>query len=1408
MKYPLTSQQRNIWNLMNAYNARIANISGLFTFDAELDLKILAEAINMFVKSQEGVRLQIHTDGQNAFQVPEEYRHFDVPVLEFDSLKSAEEYFKAEGSKPFRANGKLYKFSIYKTEGKTGVFPCISHLVADAWSLSLFCDSIIRYYCQLADTGNTETPVFSYLEYVVKESQYTASQRYARDKSFWETRFPERPFLSQIVPERTASADGMAERYSTVMGANISRQIRSCCADHGISPAIVFEAAVLIYLHGINITPSENIIGVPVLNRTSRREKQIVGMFISTVPLGIRVDDESSAAELFKAISSAHRTLFRHQQYPYSDILHYLREKHGIAGSLFDVVVSYQNARISEATEYAYHTKWLHNGCSEIPLVLHIDDRDGRGDFTVNLDYQTAVFTDAHVRLLFTRLRYIISQITSHADAAVGNIRIIPEDEYNRVVYGFNDTHSDYCRSKCVHELFSKQAAKNPGKTALVFNGRNITYRELDEASNSLAHYLREKLGIKPNEIVPIISKRGWQVVAAMLGVMKAGGAYMPVDPAYPKDRVLFMAGEAKSRAALTFGYTGDIGVDMVNLGLFDFCALPEQIENVSSPNDTCYVIFTSGSTGNPKGTLISHRGLNNFTSRENVFYKAIFNGCDRVLAIGSIAFDISIGEIIQPLVNGASLVLAAEADLENANRIAHLIIEEKVDLIHITPSRLLYYLSNTLFRKAIGRVKTILSAGEAFPAAVYDGIRKYTDAKIFNGYGPTETTIGSTFTEIKSADMITIGKPMSNVLIYVLDKLGRPCPIGVPGEICISGDGVGYGYLNRPELTAEKFVQNPFAAGKTMYKSGDLAAWLVDGNLEYLGRIDSQVKIRGLRIELGEIESIMRTFEGIKMSAAAARQEASGRQYLVGYYTSDKAIDETRLREYLASKLPRYMVPNYFVQLENIPMTLSGKTDRKNLPDPKISIQANLHTEPATATERAICESAGRLGISAEPGDNFFEHGGDSLMAIQLIMLLSEKGYTVSMQDIYEYPTPAELGSFLDGRACGHDDYVQGDFAGYDRILRGNTSCTAYRPEGKPLGDILLTGATGFLGAHLLDAALSRQAGAVYCLVRSAERFRQALQYYFGSKYAGEQGRRIIPVTGDITDRGSLSKLPKGVCTVIHAAANVKHYGEYCGFKAVNVDGTGNMLDYACAVGAQFAYISTTSVGGLVLKNIGKNKALFTEADFYIGQDLSNVYIRSKFEAERLVLDKIDEGMSCRIFRMGNLTNRYSDGVFQANDSGNAFWNRLRTFISVGAVPEILAEEYAEMTPADMAAEAVILLEEHAAKQQTVFHVANCSNAVTYRDLGGMIAKQGIGLEIMETGAFLERLNALPDAGGRFAANELSELQRIRSLPKVTVDSSYTEGILKSAGFAWRSISDSYLGRYMRYFKDARKIF
>ena len=1012
----LTTPQQNIWNLQKYYaDSAISNICGAIFYDTRLRTDILSQAINKEIELQTGLRLQFcEIDGKPA-QYVADYTYQDIPVRVFNTKEDYAVFANDFARQPVKlTGGKMYEFCIVEVEGRSGFIVKASHLISDAWSFSLFAHEITSFYNTLATGEQIPENDFSYIDYIETEKQYLKSEKYANDRKFWAEKYPAMPEKSIIKYSVSPISKLSSDRFSCQLSEADTKSIDDFCSESGISQAVLFESAIMTYLARINEENTSVTIGIPVLNRSTKKEKSTVGMYISTMPLTVPVSRQMTAAELCEEITSAHREIFRHQKYPYQNILQMIREKYNFSGSLFDVMVSYQNAK----TEASGKTEWYSNGYSETPLELHIDNRDSTSHYTVTIDYQTELFSSsAEIELLVNRIVGIIRQIISAPDTTVEQLDILTESEKQKAIYDFNDTAVDYPRDKCVHDLFSEQAAKTPDKVALIFEDEQFTYKQLDEMSNSLAHYLREK-GVKPNDIVPIISQRSYLAVVAMFAVLKAGGAYMPVDPTYPKDRIDYMINDAGSGIALTCGYNEPLAVETIVLDGFDFSINCTPIKNVNTPDDLCYLIFTSGSTGKPKGAMLKHSGVINFANCRNPFVKAVFANCNIILAIGAFTFDISVVEIYIPLLNGLCTVVANEESINNPDLLAHIILINSVDFVHATPTRLSYYLNSNSFESAICNIKTILTAGESFTPDLLEKIRKSTNARIYNGYGPTETTVGCSFAIIEKADNITIGKPIANTQIYILDKNRKPLPIGVAGELCISGDGVGKGYLNRPELTAEKFIPNPFIDGKTMYCTGDLACWREDGEIEYLGRIDTQVKIRGLRIELGEIESVMSSFDGIHMTAATDKRDENGRQYLVGYYTADSDIDEKALRRHISAKLPKYMVPNYFVHLDEMPMTASGKTDRKNLPLPEFTASNKEYAAPETETEIAVAAIWSRLLKTDRIGkdSDFFDLGGDSLMVISLLAELESSFNTqLSMKDIMENPVLEKMAVLID---------------------------------------------------------------------------------------------------------------------------------------------------------------------------------------------------------------------------------------------------------------------------------------------------------------------------------------------------------------------------------------------------------
>lgn len=672
------------------------------------------------------------------------------------------------------------------------------------------------------------------------------------------------------------------------------------------------------------------------------------------------------------------------------------------------------------------------------------------------------------------------------------------------------------------------------------------------------------------------------------------------------------------------------------------------------------------------------------------------------------------------------------------------------------------------------------------------------------------------------SAD-IHIGKPITNTQIYIVDKYMQLVPIGIVGELCIVGDGVGAGYLNRPELTAEKFIDNPFGEGK-LYKTGDLAYWREDGNIAYVGRNDFQVKIRGLRIELGEIENAICAIEGIMQSVVVVRKNDEGRQLICAFYTGTE-MDGKEIRNHIGKKLPKYMLPHIFTHLAEMPLTSSGKINRKALPEISLE-QATNDTEyvaPETPMQKKLCNLIEEILGFSPVGimDDFFDLGGDSLKAIEYVSKAHNEGIYFPLQNVFDYPTVKSLCDCIENGDKQKLSFADIDFSKLNPVLKKNTVDNMRIPETTEVGNILLAGATGYLGIHILADYLEHDSGVAYCLVRgrtqedAQNRMAELLTFYFGDRYLNSN--RIQVLCADLQkdwlglQQEQYEGLLSNVDMVVNTAASVKHYGSYQYFYDVNVETTKRLIDFCKKADARLIHASTLSVSGNSFADeftgyISDTEIHFYESNLYIGQPLDNVYARSKFEAEKAVLDAMHEGLRANIMRMGNLTNRLFDGVFQRNYESNAFLQRIRAVLELGVAPDYLLDLYAEFTPIDEAACAVMTIARHFSTRQTVFHIN--STKVVYMDkLVEYFNELGYDLQVVSGKKFTEALRATAKQNGmeyvfETFINDMDENDQLNYDSNIRIENDFTVEYLKTLGFEWSNIGLEYLKKYVEWFK------
>lgn len=877
--------------------------------------------------------------------------------------------------------------------------------------------------------------------------------------------------------------------------------------------------------------------------------------------------------------------------------------------------------------------------------------------------------------------------------------------------------------------------------------------------------------------------------------MQKAGAAYIPSDPEYPADRVKLILEDSGAKLIIT----PEVAEELLQT---EDTTLPQ---TSLTPNDLAYLIYTSGSTGRPKGVMLRHEGMCNYATAlpANVEAYAVANAAESILAVTTISFDASLHEIAISLFNGLTLVLANEEQTKNPLDMAALIHEHHIGYVSATPSQWQTWIYSTEFVEAIRTVPIIRFGGEKLPESLLHQMQQLTPSRILNTYGPTETTVSSNIQELTHAERVTVGRPQLNVKEFVVDSDGNELPVGVVGELFIGGRGVARGYNNLDDMTRERFIDYH---GTRIYKSGDYAKWAPDGDVFILGRKDHQIKLRGLRIELGEVENVIARVEGVKNVVIMIRQ-LSGKEHLCAYFTADRPIDITEMKAEISKSLTLYMVPTAYLQLEKMPMTPNGKTDLKALPEPQLAISGEYEA-PANDTERTFCDIFAKILQMDRVGatDNFFELGGTSLVVTRVIIEADKAGLHVSYGEVFANPTPRKLACLITGESenTGQvDDPVAAfDYTAINNLLQRNTLGFFRAGERHPLGNVLITGSTGYLGIHILRELIDSDAPNIYCMVRgksqeaAESRLRTLLYYYFSESFKELFGKRLHIVLGDVTQ--DIDESLK-VDTVFNCAAVVKHFSEGTEIEDVNIGGAQHCVDFCIKTGAKLIHISTASTRGIWAGEIKDD--VFTEQRFYMGQYLGNQYIYSKFIAERLILDAVAlHGLNAKIMRVGNLAARSTDGEFQANFSTNSFMGRIRIYNMLGCCPYALRNKRVEFSPINEVAQAICLLAT-TPKECTVFHPYNIHGQFLGDVLTGLTSV-GQGIQFVEQEDFQKAMDEAgqdPQKAKQMAALlAYKDMAHGQKTADVQRDNDYTTQVLYRLGFSWSPTSWDYVERML----------
>ena len=1020
--YDLTEPQKSIWLIEQYYpNTTINTISGTLIMEEEINLEILKRAIYIFVEKNDSFRTRIIIKNGEPKQYVNKILKFEIEEL---TLSNREELKKLESKiieDPFELiNCDLFKFTIIKFKDGTGGFNAkVHHIISDAWTMSLLINEITEIYTALVSNYEVESQLYpSYLQYIDSNKEYKNSEKYLKDEKYWKNTFDTMPENSYIANYKNKTENLEAKRREYVLDKDIIDRIKVFCQNGKTSIYSFLMSVYSLYLSRVSGNKNP-IIGTPILNRKNYREKNTTGMFISTIPNKIHINNELKFKEFISEVTRIQREIFKHQQYGYEKILKSIREKYNIKKQLYDIVLSYQNARDnSKQSKLLYHTKWIFNNYLANSLWINIYDMDNTEELKIFYDYQICKFCETDIDNIHKRILYIMEQILENEEIILKDIEVITPDEKNKLLFEFNNTKTEYQADKTIKELFEEQVNKSPEKIAIVYEDNQMTYKQLNEKANQLAYYLRINKKIKSNDIIGIMVNRSIEMIIGILAIIKAGGTYLPIDPDYPKERITYMLEDSNTKTVLVNNFTYNIvssNISMIDISLdSDIYRYQKDgnLDNINVQDDLLYVIYTSGSTGKPKGVMLTHKNINNYI---NGLKKVIdFSENKTIVSVTTICFDIFVTEVWAGLLNGLKIVLANENEQNMPIKLNELCIKHHVDIIQTTPSRYNILLNSNNY-KFLENVKDILVGGEVLGEVLLSKMRSVTKANIYNMYGPTETAVWSTIKNVTETNEITIGKPIINTQIYILDKNKKLLPPDIPGELYIGGDGVSKGYLNNKELTNEKFIKTSFSSTK-IYNTNDMAYVKENGELVYLGRTDFQVKVNGYRVELEEIENSILKFDRISSCVVIVKKDIRGRDNIYAYFEAKEKIDINKLRKNLQQQLPQYMVPQYFLQLNNLPYTPNGKIDRKRLPDIHIERKTKLKKAETQIEKKLEKIIRNLLNLSnIDFSEDLLSLGGDSLTAISLASEINKEfDIDITIKEIMETKSLEELSKVI----------------------------------------------------------------------------------------------------------------------------------------------------------------------------------------------------------------------------------------------------------------------------------------------------------------------------------------------------------------------------------------------------------
>lgn len=1341
--FRLSLQQEYLWSLYKDNAAQNYLVQGTILIEGNLKLEVLKMALANIVERYEilrtnfhylpGITIPVQAIADNLAGLTLLEKFYDLSDLTPQAQEQEIENILATTknlSLNFEQESLFNTSLITLAKQRHLLIISTSAMLIDGNSLHNLIRELSRIYAACLQGESISEQPLQYVDFAEWQNEILAAEETEIGREYWRQQdFSTLGDLNLTGESQLGRQLEFSPRlFTTKISENVVNKISKIALDYNTSAANYLLACWQTLLWRLTKQDSM-IIGITCAGREYPELKETLGLFAKVLPLPSHFHDHLSFSQVMQNVEQSLAEISRWQEcFNWQELIDNTQQFNFCPIS-FDFT--------AEATKYCENSLTFslerQFTCTD-KFAVKLSCRPQDDSIVTDFYYDSAQFALEDIKRLQDQFYLLVESTVENPEANINTLNILSDRAINQLLVEFNQTQADYPIDKCIHHLFEEQVRATPDRIAVVFDEQQLTYRELNQRANKLAHYL-QKQGLQPGTLVGICLERSLLMLVGILGIIKAGGAYVPIDPTYPPARIAWILENSQTPLLLTqqlwlATLSQHQQVPQISLDR-DWETIADQNQtNLAldlTPNNLAYIIYTSGSTGKPKGVRINHCNLVHSTCARISYYQ---QPVARFLLLSSFAFDSSVAGIFWTICQGGTLYLP-EADLpRDIPKLIESIDRDRISHLLCLPS--LYALTLHEAKPAtLQSLQAVIVAGESCPPElVKHHLAKLPETDLFNEYGPTEGTVWSTVYHCQSElpRRIPIGKPIANVEIYILDSLLNPVPIQVPGEIYLGGTGIAQGYLDRPQLTTEKFIPHPFSdhPDARLYKTGDLGQYLADGNIEFLGRSDRQVKIRGYRLELDEIELTLNQHPDLQASVVVTQGRTNDQSlvaYTVPHGESSPSIEE--LRHWLQEKLPSYMIPSVFLFLDQFPLTPNGKIDRQSLPSPEQvrSHNSGIFVAPRTTIEKILVQIWRDLlkveQISID--DNFFDLGGHSLLTTQLLAKIRETlQIDISLRSLLEAPTVASLAQNI-ARVIHpeNNDSTQPqtliDFKA--EAMLDPTIQPTIHPDNPGImftdgACILLTGATGFLGAFLLYELLQQTEAEIYCLVRCSnleigkQKLRDSLESY--DLWDESLSSRIIPLPGDLSkpllglEATQFNEIASQIDIIYHNGAWVHHIYPYSILKATNVLGTQEILRLASQIKVKpVHFISSSSVF---------SAPAYAEVQLVREQDELNEqlmpedgYSQTKWVAEKLVTIARSRGIPVSIYRPSRISGHSQTGVFNQND----FLAKLILgCIQLEAAPDEDIKE--NIVPVDYVSKAIVRLSRNKTALGKSFHLVN----------------------------------------------------------------------------------------------------